>query len=50
MARLHGCTIDVAIKRFGHTTTVKITPTHMSVEVDQTTQEIPALPAKKGDK
>jgi hypothetical protein len=29
MARLHGCAIDVEIKRFGHRTTVKVTPNFM---------------------
>ena len=26
MARLHGCSINVEIKRFGHTTSVMVTP------------------------
>jgi hypothetical protein len=34
MARLHGCAIDVDIKRFGHRTTVRVTPYEAEVTVD----------------
>lgn len=45
MARLHGCSIDVKIKRFGHFTAVTITPDgEVHVEVDADTKVLEAVP------
>lgn len=45
MARLHGCSIDVKIKRFGHMTSVTITPDgEVTVEMDAATKVLEAVP------
>jgi hypothetical protein len=44
MARLHGCSINVEIRRFGHVTTVSVTPNFLmkgDVQTEVTIDEQP---------
>ena len=40
MVQMHGCSIDLTIKRFGHTTVIKVTPNGGTVKIDDMPTQI----------